>query len=242
MKLGEKVAVITGGSTGVGKASGELFVEDGASVVLAARTESKLEAAAESLRDQGGEVLAVPTDVSKRRDCERLIAKAVEAFGRVDILVNNAGVGIYNPVDEMSDEDLEMLLSINLKGTIYCSQAVFPMMKERGSGHIINISSIAGKMGLPRESGYNASKFAMVGFGQSLKKEAIRYGVRVHNICPGGINTPFWDDVPDKPDISRFLDPAHVAGLVHYVALSPEMMVFDDIVVHPHHEYLERFA
>ncbi len=242
MKLEAQVAVITGGSTGVGRAVGELFVQEGASVVLAARTESKLEAAAKSLRSKGGEVRAVPTDVSRRRDCEQLIAQAVEAFGTVDILVNNAGVGIYNPVDDLSDEELETLLSINLKGTIYCSQAVYPMMKERGSGHIINVASIAGKTGLPRESGYNASKFAMVGFGQSLKKEAIRYGVRVHNICPGGINTPFWDDVPDKPDISKFLDPAHVAGLVHYVALSPAMMVFDDIVVHPHHEYLERFA
>lgn len=242
MTLEGQVAVITGGSTGVGRSVGELFVQDGAQVVLAARTESKLKAAAESLRSRGGDVLAVPTDVSKRKHCEQLIAQAVDAFGKVDILVNNAGVGIYNPVDDLSDEELETLLSINLKGTIYCSQAVFPMMKERGSGHILNVASIAGKVGLPWESGYNASKFAMVGFGQSLKKEGIRYGVRVHNICPGGINTPFWDDVPEKPDISEFLDPDHVAGLVHYVAVSPEVMVFDDIVVHPHHEYLERFA
>lgn len=242
MSLDGKVAVITGGSTGVGKAVGEIFARKGVRVVLAARTESRLKAAAESLRKAGGEVLAVPTDVSSREACEHLMSEAAGHFGLVDILVNNAGVGIYNPVDQMTDQDLETLLSVNLKGTIYCSQAVFPKMKERGSGHIINVASIAGKMGLPRESGYNASKFGMVGFGQSLKKEAIRYGVRVHNICPGGINTPFWDSVEDKPDISKFLDPEHVAGLVHYVAASPERMVFQDIIVHPHDEYVGWFA
>ncbi|HKJ68125.1 MAG TPA: SDR family oxidoreductase [bacterium] len=242
MSLNGKVAVITGGSTGVGRAVGEIFAGEGVRVVLAARTESQLEAAAEALREAGGDVLAVPTDVSSRKDCERLMATAVEHFGPVDILVNNAGVGIYNPVDKMTDQELDPLLAINLKGTIYCSQAVYLRMKERGSGHIINVASIAGKMGLPRESGYNASKFGMVGFGQSLKKEAIRYGVRVHNICPGGINTPFWDGVQDKPDLSQFLDPEHVAGLVHYVAASPERMVFQDIIVHPHNEYLEWFA
>lgn len=242
MSLDGKVAVITGGSTGVGRSVGELFAAEGAKVVLAARTESKLKAAAESLREAGGKVLAVPTDISKREACEQLISKAEGHFGPVDILVNNAGVGIYNPVDKMTDADLDTLLSINLKGTIYCSQAVYPGMKKRGSGHIINVASIAGKMGLPRESGYNASKFGMVGFGQSLKKEAIRYGVRVHNICPGGINTPFWDSVEQKPEVSAFLDPEHVAGLVHYVAASPERMVFQDIIVHPHNEYVEWFA
>jgi len=242
MSLHGKVAVVTGGSTGVGKAVGEIFAREGVRVVLAARTESRLKAAAESIRNAGGEVLAVPTDVSNREACEHLMSEAEEQFGPVDLLVNNAGVGIYNPVDKMTDADLETLLSVNLKGTIYCSQAVFPKMKERGAGHIINVASIAGKMGLPRESGYNASKFGMVGFGQSLKKEAIRYGVRVHNICPGGINTPFWDSVEDKPDISKFLDPEHVAGLVHYVAASPERMVFQDIIVHPHDEYVGWFA
>lgn len=242
MSLHGKVAVVTGGSTGVGKAVGEIFAREGVRVVLAARTESRLKAAAESIRNAGGEVLAVPTDVSNREACEHLMSEAEEQFGPVDLLVNNAGVGIYNPVDKMTDADLETLLSVNLKGTIYCSQTVFPKMKERGAGHIINVASIAGKMGLPRESGYNASKFGMVGFGQSLKKEAIRYGVRVHNICPGGINTPFWDSVEDKPDISKFLDPEHVAGLVHYVAASPERMVFQDIIVHPHDEYVGWFA
>lgn len=242
MALENQVAVITGASTGVGRYVARRFARQNIKQVIGARSESDLESTAKEIEDIGGEVIVLPTDVSDPGECKTLIQTAVEEFGKLDILVNNAGVGIYGEIDNFYLTDLETLLSINLKGTYYCSQAAFRIMKKQKSGHIINVASIAGKMGLPRESGYNASKFGMVGIGQSLKKEGIAHNIRVHNICPGGIDTPFWDDVPNPPDRTKFLDADEVASVVDYVANSSANVVFEDITLHPRDEYIERMV
>ena len=237
-----QVTVVTGASTGVGLAVAKRFAQSGSHIVLAARTADDLRDAQAEVQELGADVLAVPTDVSDREQCFALIEQTMERFGRVDVLVNNAGIGLYKPVEDVLPEDLDRTLAVNFRGAMYCAQAAYNQMRERGSGHIINVASIAGKTGLPGESAYNASKFAMVGFGQSLKKEAIHHGVRVDNVCPGGIDTPFWEKVPNPPDTSNFLTANDVAGLVVYVASTSERMVFDDITVNPKNEFIERFA
>lgn len=237
-----EATVVTGASTGVGRAVAKQFAQNGSNVVLAARTADDLQNAQSDVEKLGVDALSVPTDVSDREQCFALIEQTVERFGRVDVLVNNAGIGLYKPVEEVLPEDLDKTLSVNFRGAMYCAQAAYDHMREQGSGHIINVASIAGKMGLPGESAYNASKFAMLGFGQSLKKEAIHHGVRVDNLCPGGIDTPFWHKVPNPPDTSNFLTAEDVAGLVSYVVSTSERMVFEDIMVNPKAEFIERFA
>lgn len=240
MSLEGQVAVITGGSKGVGRAVALRFAKLGLKQVIGARGVSDLEKVVQEIRDVGGEAVGVPTDVSDPADAKNLVTSAMDEYGNLDILINNAGVGIYGDIEKFYLTDLDTLLSINLKGTYYCSQAAFRIMKQQKSGHVINVASIAGKMGLPQESAYNASKFGMVGVGQSLKKEGMPYGIRVHNVCPGGIDTPFWDEVPNPPDVSKFLTPDEVAGVVEYVATSSENVVFEDITIHPKQEYEER--
>ncbi|MFQ5795222.1 MAG: SDR family oxidoreductase [Candidatus Bipolaricaulia bacterium] len=242
MNVADKAVVITGAGSGVGRSTAQLLGANGAKLILAGRTAEKLEVVADEVRSQGGEALPVPTDIRSREQCEALIARTVEQYGRIDILVNNAGLGIYGPIETVKGEDLEVLFDTNLKGAIYCAQAAYERMKDQRSGHIINIASVAGKYGLPGESAYVSTKFALVGFAGSLKKEAIHHGVRVDTLCPGGIDTPFWDLVPNPPDTANFLSPDDVAGMVLYVAGTPTHMVFEDIVVHPHEEYVKRFA
>ncbi|MFB6285756.1 MAG: SDR family oxidoreductase [Candidatus Bipolaricaulia bacterium] len=242
MTFDGKVTVVTGASTGVGLEVARQFAQGGSDIVLAARTADDLQTAQAEIENVGVDGLSVPTDVSDREQCFALIEQTTERFGRIDVLVNNAGIGLYKPVEDVVPEDLDKALSVNFRGAMYCAQAAYHQMREQGSGHIINVASIAGKTGLPGESAYNASKFAMVGFGQSLKKEAIHHGVRVDNLCPGGIDTPFWDKVPNQPDTSNFLTADDVAGLVVYVASTSERMVFDDITVNPKKEFIDRFA
>lgn len=148
-RLDGKVAIITGGNSGVGAVTAELFAKEGAKVVISARRLPQLEEVADKIKANGGEVLTVPTDVSKVEDVENLVAKTVEAFGKIDVLVNNAGVleAGLKPIDCCSDEDLEWVLSVNTKGSLYCTRAVVKEMMKTGTGSIINLDSVAGQFG-----------------------------------------------------------------------------------------------
>ena len=148
-RLDGKVAIVTGSNSGVGAATAKLFAKEGAKVVISARRLPQLEEVAEQIRAEGGEVLIVQTDVSKVEDCENLVAKTVETFGKVDVLVNNAGVleAGLKPIDCYEDEDLDYVLGINTKGTLYCTRAVLKDMIKNNSGSIINLDSVAGQFG-----------------------------------------------------------------------------------------------
>ncbi len=190
-RLDGKVAIITGGNSGVGAVTAELFAKEGAKVVISARRLPQLEEVAERIRANGGEVLAVPTDVSKVEDVENLVAKAVEAFGQIDILVNNAGVleAGLKPIDCYSDEDLEWVFDINTKGCLYCTRAVLKEMTKTGKGSIINLDSVAGQFGTGGAA-YVTSKAAVIGL---TKHTAIRFsgtGIRCNSVNPSTILTP----------------------------------------------------
>lgn len=190
-RLDNKVAIITGSNSGVGAATAQLFAKEGAKVVICARRLNKLEEVAQTIRDNGGEVLVVQTDVSKVEDCENLVAKTVETFGRVDVLVNNAGVleeGL-KPIDKCSDEDLDWVLGINTKGTLYCTRAAVKEMMKNNSGSIINLDSVAGAFGTGGAA-YVTSKAGVIGL---TKHTALRFtgtGIRCNSVNPSTIVTP----------------------------------------------------
>lgn len=189
-RLDGKIAIVTGGNSGVGAATAELFAKEGAKVVISARRKEALESVAEKIRANGGEVLPVVTDISKPEDARNLVEKTLETFGKVDVLVNNAGVleeGL-KPIDRVVNEDLDRIVDINTKGTMYCIREASNAMKENG-GSIVNVASVAGVMGCGGAA-YVASKAAIIGI---TKHTALRFAgknIRCNAVCPGSIATP----------------------------------------------------
>ena len=180
-----KVVIITGASSGIGKACAVEFAKRGANLVLAARQYVTLcEITAELEKNHNIKALAVQADVSKQEDCEQLIKQAVATFGQIDILINNAGLSMRALFQEVDLMVLKNLMDVNFWGTVYCSKyALSEILKTKGS--IIGVSSIAGYRGLPGRTGYSASKFAMNGFMESLRTELLKTGVHVMVACPG---------------------------------------------------------
>ena len=190
-RLEGKVAIITGGNSGVGAQTAELFAKEGAKVVITARREPQLEEIAQRIRANGGEVTVVRCDVSKVEEVEAMVKKAVETYGRIDILVNNAGVleAGLKPIESCTDEDFEWVMSINTKGCLYCTRAVVKEMMKNNAGSIINLDSVAGAFGTGGAS-YVASKAAVIGL---TKHTALRFtgtGIRCNSVNPITIVTP----------------------------------------------------
>ncbi len=190
-RLEGKVAIITGGNSGVGAVTAELFAKEGAKVVITARREPQLEEIAQRIRANGGEVTVVRCDVSKVEEVEAMVNKAVDTYGRIDILVNNAGVleAGLKPIESCTDEDFEWVMSINTKGCLYCTRAVVKEMMKNNAGSIINLDSVAGAFGTGGAS-YVASKAAVIGL---TKHTALRFtgtGIRCNSVNPSTIVTP----------------------------------------------------
>lgn len=184
-QLKNKVVIITGASSGIGKALVQCYHRAGSKVVLAARSMDKMEAIAGELEGkESGRTLCVRTDVSKQEDCERLIEEAVKHFGRIDVLVNNAGISMRALVQDLEVSVIEQVMQINFFGTVYCTHAALKHIRQ-SKGSIVGVSSIAGFRGLPGRSGYSASKFAMHGFLESLRTELLESGVHILVACPG---------------------------------------------------------
>jgi 3-oxoacyl-[acyl-carrier protein] reductase len=225
----------------VGRAVSLSFASQGAAVVVAGRTARHLDSLVEEIRAQGGRALAVATDISHFEEVERLVAQAVDVFGRIDILVNNAGVGLFAPVMQMNLPDLDMMMDVNLKGTVYCSKAVLPYMIGQGSGEIVNVASVAGIHGIPGQSGYCASKFAVVGFAQALAQEVVAQGIRVSTFCPGGINTPFWDGPTPYPlgeeQREQIMSAESVAEVILSVISLPRNVLTRQVIFFPVNEW-----
>ncbi len=184
----ERVAIVTGGSRGIGRAVAEALAGRGFRVAISGRSSSDLEHAAAALGDG---VLGIRCDVRDPESCQSMVAETVSAFGRLDLLVNNAGIGIYKPVAEMSIEEWQSVIETNLNGVFYCTHAAIPHLREAGESWIINIGSLAGKNAFPGGGAYNASKFGLVGFTEALMQEVRYDGIRVSSIMPGSVATGF---------------------------------------------------
>lgn len=188
MLLAEKVAVITGGGRGIGRAMALKFAAEGAAVVVAARTQSEIDAVAREIREAGGRAAAVSTDVSDEKQCERLIKEATSQFGRVDILANNGGeYGPVKPIEEITPAEWDGVIAVHLRGAYLLTRLVLPGMYARNSGVILNISSLSAKSAFGWGSPYAAAKAGMLGMTRVVAAEAARKGVRVNAICPGPV-------------------------------------------------------
>lgn len=205
-RLQDKVAIVTGGNSGVGAATALLFAREGAKVVISARRQAQLEEVAAKIREAGGEVLAVVADISRPEDADNLVARTIEAYGRVDVLVNNAGVleAGLKPIDRVLDEDMDRIIDTNTKGTMYCMRAASAKMAECGKGSIINVASVAGVMGCGGAA-YVASKAAVVGVTRHTALRFAGTGIRCNAVCPGTVVTPMVANMnPANMDADMF--------------------------------------
>jgi len=224
-----KSVIITGASSGIGEATARRLAREGMRVTLAARRRDQLERVAAAIEAEGkpippgpataGQVYVVPTDVRDRAAIHHLVEATLSRWGRIDVLINNAGLGFSQRVVDLDPERLREQVNVNLVGVIECAQAVLPAMMAQQSGHIINVASIAGLIGLPGSSVYSATKYAVNGFSDALYREVRSYGIHVTALCPGFVATNFFNprskDLTEQP--SR---PEHLPGMMQadYVA------------------------
>ncbi len=217
MRVEGRCAIVTGASSGIGRETALELAERGANVVLAARNRRRLEEVATDIAPLRGRCLVVPTDVTDRLAVQVLVRRAAEEFGGVDILVNSAGIGLYAPIVGGSLDNMRHVFEVNFWGSVYCIQAAVPYMQAGGGGHIVNVSSVAGRIAPPYMGIYAASKFALVALSDSLRTELAGSGIAVTTIYPGFTQTPFTEhmiqevDAPAIPPFLRFADPALVA-------------------------------
>lgn len=190
-KLQNKVVLITGASMGIGEAIARLFATEGAKLALAARSLDKLQALS---RELPTETIAICADMMKPEEIREMIEATVERFGRIDILINNAGVGLYSAFAEAPIEHIEHLVATNWLGPMHAIHGVIPHMRKQGSGQIINIASVAGKIAIPWMSVYCSTKFALNALSYGLRMELEEHNIQVISICPGRIKTPFTEN------------------------------------------------
>jgi NAD(P)-dependent dehydrogenase (short-subunit alcohol dehydrogenase family) len=222
-----KVALVTGSSRGVGAAVARALAAEGVSLGLASRSGD----------DLGIErAVAGPTDVRKPEELERLVGDMVDRFGRLDIVVANAGVGAYGPFLELPPDQLEEMIDVNVKGTLYTVRAALPHLLESPEADMITLASVAGLRGLPLEAVYCASKHAQIGFTRSLDHELREHGVRCTNVCPGGVATDFAmgrGRTPDMPELKTMMTPEDVAEVVVFALTRPRRFRMLDAAFRP---------
>ncbi len=239
MKLKDRVAIVTGGGTGIGKAISLAFADEGAAVVVAARNVARLEEVADQIISRGGKAKAIQTDISDHDQIKRVVAETVEEFGRLDILINNAAAHSDKNAD-VPDMDLDVwydTLDVNISGTMLCAREAMKVMIPQKSGVIVNVSSVAGVSGHPTKSPYCASKWAIIGFTEVLAIEAGKHNIRVNTISPGATRTPgfeemirvlakrrgmtpedMWSKVNASNSLNRIAEPEEIARAVVFLA------------------------
>ena len=242
MDLTGKVAVITGASSGIGEATALALAQAGVKLVLAARREERLEALAQKIKGIEGEAVVFAADLRDADKAEACIEKAAQAFGRIDILVNNAGTMLLSPIDRAEPSDWQSMLEINLLSLMYTSRAALIKMRAQSSGHIVNLSSVAGRSAGPTAGGYNASKWGVNGFSEALRREAHRDGVRVTVIEPGVVATELTEHIPDEETRTNYearvgemepLESEDVAAAILYAVTQPRRVNVNEILIRP---------
>ena len=214
MELKGKVAIVTGGTKGIGRAVAEALVREGVNVCISARSRSEIDETLEALCAlKAGNANGIVSDVCNYSQVKPLFELTAGQFGGLDILVNNAGIGLFQTVEDMSPEDFRSVLETNLFGVFYCCHEAIPLMKQRGGGYIINMSSLAGVNAHPKMAAYNASKFGLNGFSEALMQEVRHDNIKVSYIMPGSVNTHFGGDEPG-PEQAWQLQPFDLAKVV----------------------------
>ena len=239
-----KSALVTGASRGIGFGVALRLAQEGIQTAIVGRDRTRIEQASKKITDiTGTQTLAIVGDVAIYSDCLSAVEKVVKEFGSINVLVPNAGVGIIGSVDESDPADWALMMQTNYLGTAHIVKAVLPVMQKQGSGDVIAIVSAGGTKGYPEWSGYCASKWAVMGFMDSFAQEVIAQGIRVSTLCPGGVDTAFWDDL--NKDINRagsegrskLMSPADVAEMVMLQVNLPRNVMLKNALFFPTTEW-----
>jgi NAD(P)-dependent dehydrogenase (short-subunit alcohol dehydrogenase family) len=232
MMLKNKVALITGGSSGIGMAIAERFLKEGAKIVINGRSQERCDTAQKQLKIIDADAVFCTTgDVSKWDDVQKMVERTIKQFGRIDILINNAGIYLEKRIEETTEDEWDQVININLKGVFLCSKAVYPHFKNQGSGTIVNMSSDSGISGNPNEAAYCASKGGVTNLTRAMALDYAKENIRVNAICPAVINTPMLqkevDMQEDKEAYLKEMDELHPIGRVG----RPEEVAFAVLMV-----------
>ncbi len=228
-QLAGKVAIVTGASRGIGRAISVALAEEAATVVLAARSIQELQKTAENVTKAGGVAHIVHVELTEEDSIRNLVKVTGEKLGRLDILVNNAGVTHSAPLDQTSTEDWQRCILINARAPFILCREALPLLKKSDSAHIVNIASVVGVKGYPLQSAYTASKHALRGMTMSLAEELRGSNIRVHLLCPGGVDTDMVDSV--RPDIAKdeLIKPQEIAELALYLVTHKGNAIVDEL-------------
>lgn len=241
--MDKKVIIITGASSGIGEATAYKLSKEGHSLVLAARRKEKLIALKENLKSYNNEVLIHQTDVTNKNEVNSLVKNTISEFGKVDVLINNAGIMPLSFIEEGRVEDWDRMIDVNLKGLLYGINEVVPIMKEQKYGHIINVSSVAGRRVFPTAAVYCATKFGVNAITEGLRQElSAKYNIKVTAIEPGATKTELQDHIPNKEikenfakrmESVTFLEAEDIAEAIHYAISQPKHVNVTEILIHP---------
>lgn len=241
--LNDKTAIITGASSGIGRATALLLAESGTQVALVSRRGEPLQQLADYILSSGGTAVAIPTDITDCQQVQTMVQTVLDKLGRIDILVNSAGLIDVAPTVEASVERWQQLIQVNLLGTMYCCHAVAPVMQEQQQGHIVNVSSVAGRTASAGVSAYNASKWGVGAFSEALRQELCKSGVRLTVVEPGWVETPLYDEIASgamQERVSRWQEgigepllPEDVAGAIGFALSQPQRVNVNEILLRP---------
>lgn len=235
MELEGKVAIVTGASRGMGRAISKLLAAEGMRVGLVARREGPLRAVADEVRADGGEIFAIPNDVRSVAATEAMAQTVRDRWGRIDVLVNSAFWGPPASIEKTTEEFWDRTLDTSLKGPFLCARAVVPAMKEQGDGRIVNIGSLAGKMGEDNRTAYCAAKWGLEGLSAALSVELLPYNIHVHLISPAATDTPWWTESAGEllaETRARMIPPETIAHAVRWVLTQPDQVHIPDLPVY----------
>lgn len=233
MELSGRKAIVTGGTKGIGRAIAQALITAGVDVIITARDKDKIAKTVNELNEFGpGRCAGFDCDVREESKVKELFAHAATVLGGLDILINNAGIGIFSPVESTSGDDFRAVIETNLCGVFYCCHEAIPLMRQRGGGYIINISSLAGANPHANMAAYNASKFGLNGFSEAMMQEVRHDGIKVSYIMPGSVNTEFGGDEPSA-EKSWQLQPEDIARVVMDLLQYPDRPLASRIEIRP---------
>jgi NADP-dependent 3-hydroxy acid dehydrogenase YdfG len=240
--LSGRVVAVTGASSGIGEATGVALARAGAAVALTARREERIAGLANRIETEGGTAVALPADIADEDEARRFVEAASERLGRLDVLVNNAGVMLLGRVEGADTADWRRMVEVNLLGLLWCTHAALPIMREQGGGHIVNVSSVAGRVAGAGSAVYNMTKFGVHGFSEGLRQEALAANVRVTVIAPGFVDTelqahnqpPVLEAIDrNRSDIGEVLRSADIADAIVYAVSRPAHVGINELLVRP---------
>jgi NADP-dependent 3-hydroxy acid dehydrogenase YdfG len=239
--LSGQVVAITGASSGIGEATALACARAGAAVALAARRADRIQALAERIAGEGGRAITLPADVGDEDQAHAFVDRAHSELGRLDVLVNNAGVMLLGPIENAPTEEWREMIHVNVLGVLYCTHAALPLMHQQGSGHIINISSVAGRVARAGSAVYNLTKWGVGAFSEALRQEAVEMGVRVTLVEPGAVATELAGH--NRPEVleqirKRFggfalLSAEDIAGAILYAIGQPQHVSVNELLIRP---------